>query len=255
MNSVAGSYEGAFDKDIKFEIVEHYVSSCATCDPWPSTTDGNQLLSSFSSWGSSGFTNRHDLGQLWTSRDFCGQSSCGTIGLAWIRAVCGSGRYHILEDFTTVAWQLRVLTVHEIGHNFGANHVNGSGYIMTPSVSTNTTTWSPTSISSINQALDAFTCLEDCVLGSCTEITSASVVGCTPGVPGTYDLSLQIRHGGGGSAASFAVQVNGGSYTYAWAPNPPIVTVPGLIADGTAQNPVTISASDGSDVGYGQLYL
>jgi len=251
MNMVAGVYEGAFTDDIRFEIVEHFVSDCSTCDPWTTSTNANVLLDDFSAWGPTGFSSNHDIGQFWSDRDMCGDNgNCSVAGLAWINAVCGTFRYHILEDFTTTAWQLRVLVSHEMGHNFGANHdASGSGHIMAPSVSTNTTTWSPTSVNVINTAIAGFDCFEECVIGSCSELLSISTSGCSIGNPSTYDLTLEIRHGGGGSSASFDVIVDGQSYTHNWSTSPQTIVIPGLVADGEINNTITIAADDGSDTG------
>lgn len=250
MNMVAGVYENAFNDDIQFEIVTHYVSTCSSCDPWTSSTDANTLLTDFSNWGSAGFGVTHDIGQLWTGRNLCAPGDCSVAGLAWIGAVCGAYRYHILEDFTTTAWQLRVLVSHEMGHNFGANHdAASSNHVMRPSIAVNTTTWSNQSKSEINAALTSFTCLEDCVTGSCSEILSISTLNCVPGNPGTYDLQVEIRHGGGGTSSSFDIIVNGGSYNFNWSASPQTVLITGLVADGTTANNISVAADDGSDSG------
>ena len=249
MNMVAGDYEGAFVDDVRFEIVEHYISNCSTCDPWSTTTNANALLNNFTNWGPSGFSVNHDIGQFWTARDICGDTGCGVAGLAWIDAVCGTWRYHILEHFSGVNWQMRLLVSHEMGHNFGSGHDGGTGYIMGPSILVNTSEWSNNSKTQVNNALAGFNCFENCVIGSCTEIISVNTTNCTPGNPSTYDLVLEIRHGGGGSAASFNVNVNGQSFNQSWQSSPQTVIINGLVADETFGNTVSISASDGSDSG------
>ncbi len=251
MNMVAGSYEGKFADDVRFEIVEHFVSDCENCDPWDATVNPSDLLDDFTSWGPTGFSMDHDLGQFWTNRNLCyAVDSCGVAGLAWIGSVCGTYRYHILEDFTTSAWQLRVLVAHEIGHNFGANHdADGSGHIMNPSVSSDTESWSSTSVNAINTAIAGFTCFENCLNGSCTEILSVNTGNCSPGTVSTYDLTVEIRHGGGGTAASFDLIVDGQSYNQSWSTSPQTVVITGLEATGTSGITVSISAIDGSDVG------
>jgi len=251
MNMVAGSYEGAFADDIRFEIVEHFVSDCSSCDPWTSSTNANVLLDAFTSWGPSGFSNTHDVGMLWSNRNFCDNSGvCDVAGLAWVGALCTGQRYLILEDFTTTSWQLRVLVAHELGHMFGASHdASGSSHIMAPSITTNTETWSSTSVNTINADLPSYTCLVDCVIGSCSEIASISVSGCQPGNPSTYNLTMEVRHGGGGGSSSFDVIIDGNSYTQSWTTSPQIVTIPGLTADGVKAKNISISASDNSDTG------
>jgi PKD repeat protein len=146
MNNVAANYDNEFSDEINFFIVTQFVSNCSTCDPWTSSTDPEVLLDDFTDWGPTNFGVTHDLGQLWTNRDFDG----GTVGIAWLNAVCTSFRYHCLQDFTTNANFLRVMTAHEIGHNFSAEHdAQGSPYIMAPTVQ-NTDIWSALSISDMN---------------------------------------------------------------------------------------------------------
>ncbi len=163
MNNVNGIYTNVFDDDLEFVIVEQYVSTCATCDPWSSSTNASTLLSSFTSWGAGGgFNEDFDLGQLWTNRNLDGP----TIGLAWLNGACGSNKYHILQDFSSNANLLRVLAGHEIAHNFGASHDSGVlTHVMAPYVQ-NTTTWSANSISEISDAIDDLvaggSCLTNC---------------------------------------------------------------------------------------------
>jgi len=250
LNMVAGSYEGAFSDDIRFEISEHFVSDCSTCDPWTSSTDANILLDNFTAWGPTGFSNNHDLGHFWTNRDICGSGNCGVAGLAWINAICSNQRYLILEDFTTTAWQLRVLVAHEMGHSFGSNHdASGSQFIMAPSISADTEDWSSTSVNVINSTLPNYTCMADCVIGSCTEILSAVTTDCAQGNPSTYTLTLEVRHGGGGTSSSFDVLVDGQRHTQLWSSSPQTVIISGLVADGMTGKPISIEADDNSDDG------
>lgn len=158
MNNVQGNYDDEFADEIKFIIVEQFISDCPTCDPWTSSLDAPTVLNSFTNWGPMGFTATHDLGQFWTDRDFNG----GTVGIAWLNAVCGSNRYHALSDFTSNASFLRVMTSHEIGHNFSATHdAPGAPYIMAPAVSS-ATAWSANSISQIESFYAGISCLSVC---------------------------------------------------------------------------------------------
>ncbi|MCI5055734.1 MAG: PKD domain-containing protein, partial [Flavobacteriales bacterium] len=160
MNNVMGNWDNEFADEIQFIIVEQFVSNCSSCDPWTSNTDANVLLDDFRLWGNSGgFNTSFDIGQLWTARDLDGP----TIGLAWVGAVCTSFKYHLLEDFSSDAQLLRVLTSHEIGHNFDAYHdAQGSPHIMAPAVQY-TSSWSSATVSSIDSYIgNGLPCTSSC---------------------------------------------------------------------------------------------
>jgi PKD repeat protein len=138
LNNVQGNYDDEFSDEIQFLIVEIFVPTSAAQDPFISSTNPNLLLDDFTDWGPTGFSVTHDLGALWSDRNFNG----GTIGLAWLNAVCTSIRYHIMENFSSNAQLLRVLHAHEMGHNFSFTHdPSGSNTIMAPSVNS-ATAWS-----------------------------------------------------------------------------------------------------------------
>ena len=149
INNVNTNYDNEFSDELNFYIVEQWVSTCSTCDPWTSSTNPNTLLNSFTDWGPSGFNTTHDLGELWTKRDL----DDSVIGIAWLDGICTPDRYHVLEDFSTNSNFLRVLAAHEIGHNLDATHdPQGSPTIMAPAVN-NTNTWSSQSVSEINATI------------------------------------------------------------------------------------------------------
>lgn len=187
MNNVAANYDDEFSDEINFFIVTQFVSDCATCDPWTSSTDAEVLLDDFSAWGPTNFGVTHDLGQLWTNRDFDGS----TVGIAWLNAVCTSLRYHCLQDFTSNADFLRVMTAHEIGHNFSAEHdAQGSPYIMAPTVQ-NSDIWSSLSVTDIN----SFILLIDPPQGCLTV--------CPPPLPPTPAFTANITNLCTGSFVTF----------------------------------------------------
>ncbi len=161
MNDVATDYKGPFEDTITFKIVEQYVVNCSGCDPWTSSTDAGTLLDDFVDWGEAGgFNCSYDLGQLWTARNFNG----GVIGIAYLGAVCSSVKYHALQDING-AEDKRVLTSHEIGHNFDASHAPTSGFIMSPFLNI-TTNWHQSSKNSINSFvnfLEGQGCMDPCL--------------------------------------------------------------------------------------------
>jgi len=167
MNNVAANYVGEFDDDIQYEIVEQFISDCSSCDPWTSSTNIYMVLPSFRSWGqNNGFSVTFDLATLWSNRDFDGM----TVGLAYLNAVCGNARYHVLQDYTADADRLRVLTAHEIGHNFSADHDGSSSpHIMAPFVQV-TSSWSAQSKNEVSSFIDAIVTGGNNCLTTCTTV-------------------------------------------------------------------------------------
>ncbi len=226
LNNVAGDYDGeVFNNDINFVIVEQFVSTCSTCDPWTSNTAAGSLLSSFADWGNNGGFSvaDFDLAQLWTDRNLNGT----TVGIAYIGAVCSSFKYQVLQDYTSNATSLRVLTSHETGHNFGATHNYAIGsacasdpmrgpLIMDPTVST-ATDWSTGlelcvdkfngSITEINDELASILCLSSTAPSICAAVTdftidnitatSITVSWANPG--GSVGYRVRLREEGAGS--------------------------------------------------------
>jgi len=173
MNMVAGDFDDAFDQEIQFRIVEHYISDCSSCDPWELDDHALVFLNHFASWASTGFSSNYDIGQFWTTTNLwygfnpLGYPDYGVIGFAE-NNVC-DGAHQIMEDYTSHAPFLRTLTSHEFGHNFGYDHdPDRSGYIMTPSV-TDTRNWSFNSKNSINQILPSLSCYSNCLGEGCDE--------------------------------------------------------------------------------------
>jgi hypothetical protein len=103
LNDVQTNYDTEFEDDLMFSVVEIWISTCSTCDPWTNSTNAGTLLDDFTDWGPSGFDNTHDVADLWTDRDFNG----ATIGISWLEAVCTPFRYLTTQDYSTGGGQLR----------------------------------------------------------------------------------------------------------------------------------------------------
>jgi PKD repeat protein len=172
LNNVQTNYTGQFNHDLQFIITTNLVFQGT--DPFTTNTDAGTLLDNFTTWGQGGGFGsvQFDLGELWTNRDFNG----GTIGIAWVDALCDPFKYHALQDFTTNSDNLRCMTSHEIGHNLNCNHdaTCPPNTIMCPFVSTSNS-WSNGSKNTINAYLPPFIangCLSPCG-GSSTNPTAA----------------------------------------------------------------------------------
>jgi len=253
MNNVASNYQLSgstnFADGIEFLIVENFVVTIPNGDPWTSVSDAVTLLVDFRAWGNSdGFSSVHDLGQLWTDRDLTstddeGVVSNSVIGLAYTstNVICSFSRYHILEDFSTTAAQLQALTSHEIGHNFGAQHVSGITNIMLPTL-TVTNTWAADSKNSANQAItNASTggnaCLAPCSSGPpISNFTANSSVGCA------------------GTAITFFNNSINGTNSWNWSfpgGNPSTSTLqnPTVVYNSIGSYSVSLTAGNGSGTG------
>ena len=222
INNVNGDYTGSFDDDIEFNIITQFVSTSSGSDPWTSSANAGNLLNSFTSWGQSGgFGVPLDLGELWTTRDLTDPGSTppnGVIGLAWVGTACRNSKYHILEDYSMNAQAIRVLTSHEIGHNFDADHAPASGFIMSPTVS-NTTNWHPTPAAQISSYINFMTGLPNCLSA------------CPVGTPPTPAIDVLAAHICEGTTTRFYDRSDGQPFSWNW-------TFPGGIpATSTAQNP------------------
>ncbi len=189
-NDVQTNYDDEFADEIQYIITEQIVFTTAASDPFTTSTDAGTLLDDFSNWGPSGFNLPHDVGSIWTGREFNG----GTIGIAWVGGVCFTNfRYNALENINSSASVKRVLVAHELGHNFDAVHdAANSGFIMQPSVSTSTT-WSGASIGDIENFYGNINCLANCPASGTAptaDFISTVIEECVPATVIYTDISV-----------------------------------------------------------------
>jgi len=188
-NNVNTNYNDEFDDELSFIITGIYTITTMGGDPWSSSTNPFVLLPSFRDWAianldAAPINIAHDVASLWTDRDFDGF----TVGLAYRPGVCsGTLKYNILQDYSSNANSLRVLTAHELGHNLSATHdPEPNTYIMSESVS-NVNIWSTNSISEIESYYNSQTCLAICA-------------GSTPQVNFNEGSSTVLESGGSGNS-------------------------------------------------------
>lgn len=207
MGLVETQYTGYFNWDFIFVRTAEFASTCSSCNPseWTTGNDAEQLLITFRSWAEGGgFGNDvYDVAGIWTDRDFAG----GTVGIAYVGATCGSFRYHALQDYSSVSWQMRVMVSHELGHNLDADHDGGSGFIMSPSVN-NTTNWSNTSLTAINNWVNGNggNCFDDCFIQQppVADFSASENDGCAP-------LTIQFTDASTNNPTSWSWTFEGGS--------------------------------------------
>jgi len=226
LNDVQTNYDDEFPDEILFEISEFYIATSEGTDPWINDTNAGDLLDDFRDWGQSGgFGGGYDVATLWTDRNLDG----GTVGIAWLSALCSSFRYNVCEDFSTTAWRLRVLQAHELGHNFGSSHDgSGSGFIMAPSVN-NSNTWSTQSINSIEDEYLSAGCLSDCPGGG---------GGSAPTADFSYDqnddcsvVSIEFFDESSGTVDDYFWEFEGGNPSTSTQQNPTVTYVDGGVFD------------------------
>ena len=220
MNLVQGDYEDQFFYNIQFIIVTQFVETAS--NTWPTgSNDAGQVLQSFRNWGNGGnFGVNYDLAQLWTNRDFSG----GTVGIAYLSAVCNFARYHALQDYTGNFNQLRCMTSHEIGHNFSCQHdAPGSNTIMAPSVS-GSSIWSNQSKNQLNNFASGVSCLNICFLGEppIAHFTANPQSGCAP-------MTVQFTDQSTGTPETWNWSFPGGTPSSSTQQNPTVVyNTPGV---------------------------
>lgn len=187
LNNVNGNFDDDFSQGVFLRISELVIPLLAESDPWYSGQEALPLLESFKEWSlTGGFQTDYDLGQFWSRRNYTSSGSGSVIGLAYLGTFCTENGFHILEDFTGSAGYLRVMTAHEIGHNFGCSHnytgsqiecytTNRPPYIMDPTVNL-ATQWSrgEWAFCEINAAsiVDDYLSNSDC-LAACSTVCQA----------------------------------------------------------------------------------
>ncbi|NNF44231.1 MAG: hypothetical protein HKN62_14540, partial [Phycisphaerales bacterium] len=189
------------DVDIRHVITTIIVRTSAGDDPY-SSSDAETLLNQFRDhWQATHGGIPRDVAQLFTGREIIG----GTIGIAWVGAVCTSWGYGVVQsDFNGVLSCATDLSAHELGHNWDAGHCSCTSHTMNPSITCSNVFHPTFTIPEIVAYRNGAGCLETCTGapmgaccledGSCTSVTEADCgaaggsyqgdgVGCAVGCP------------------------------------------------------------------------
>ncbi|HEY0375768.1 MAG TPA: M12 family metallo-peptidase [Pyrinomonadaceae bacterium] len=196
MNQVEGVYQTQLG--LSFTIVHQNAWTNASTDPYTTNEAGGcytaamcglapgaaldpkGLINELGEWWNANKTNvQRDLTHLWTGKDVVGS----TVGLAWIGVSCQnqSFAYGFSQRLTSLPGKY-IVTAHEIGHNFGADHSDGQtgcgNTIMGSFIGTGFT-FCPYSVGQITDHVTAFSsCLSSCTISaSPTTRTVAATAG------------------------------------------------------------------------------
>ncbi|MFN6145231.1 MAG: M12 family metallo-peptidase [Planctomycetota bacterium] len=123
---VVNAVDLIYRNDVQIDLTVSQLVVNSTPDPYTSSVAGT-LLSQFQQrWTTTYAAVPRDVAHLMTGRNV-GQASGGTIGLAYVGAVCNpSFGYGLSQTRFSANFGLRVaVTAHELGHNFNATHCDG----------------------------------------------------------------------------------------------------------------------------------
>jgi hypothetical protein len=187
MNMVDGYYRN--DLSIQFDVLSMtFLSS----NLFSTTTNSSDLLTDISNKKDAGLvpfvTNSRAILHLTTGRDFDGS----TIGIANVGSLCSTthntGTAQIVQNSIPLT---ALVTTHEIGHNFGADHDGSpantcapSGNIMAASLSATATHFSQCSIDAITTEINS-----QSNLSACFEFPVDAVLTAHAGNPTTADAN------------------------------------------------------------------
>jgi len=219
MNNAQANWDDEFARVILFKIVTQFVPSSPANDPFPSSTDLEDMLFFFRDWannGGFGVGINYDLGHLRLTRKLFTDTGQQAAGAAFTNQVCTSYRYGIFSETKPnnqphSACELRTTVSHEMGHSFNASHTPQSGNDIMRPVLACSDTWHPNSVAEIDARTATATCLS---LSNCTAqppaLPESLAFICTPDeecftftapcvggyIVGTNDPNLQVTTSG-----------------------------------------------------------
>ncbi|MHC4908173.1 MAG: M12 family metallo-peptidase [Planctomycetota bacterium] len=150
------NYQYQQDVGITHQITAIVVRTSGN-DPYKGRSASSILNTFRSEWEQNQASIPRDVAQLFTGRELSG----GTIGIAWLNAVCSSYGYGLVQsDFNNNYSCATDLSAHELGHNWGANHCDCTSFTMNPYI-TCANNFSPGTISTIEAFKNSIGCLND----------------------------------------------------------------------------------------------
>lgn len=119
LNQVEGVYQS--ELGLIFEVVFQH-SWNTTSDPYSSTAASTILQEFTNHWNSNFSSVNYDMAHMWTGRNMDGS----TVGIAWKGVSCAKSYAYGVSQRVTGTLARSILTAHEMGHNFGADHVSSA---------------------------------------------------------------------------------------------------------------------------------
>lgn len=206
--TVTNNMEPLYDDfNLDYLIVDQFVPTSAMANPWTTSDEAFDILNDFSAWAPGNFLT-HDVGQIWTDRNIqgCGggPDNFGLVGCAQsIGGICGAQRYNVCEDYTNSSNCLRVLSAHELGHNWDGVHSEaGANTIMNATIQCGATTWAAGNITRIQDHIDSRGCLSAC--GTLCNIDVGAVIG-HESCPDADDGTISALVSGNMAAVSYTL--------------------------------------------------
>jgi len=191
INSISSSafdyYSSRFNDEIKFRIREIRLNNCESCQVAPGVTDPGKLLALFDTY-LSGQAKNSDINLLFTGKSLDDLF----IGMSHLNSICNENARAIIQNIEDTSWEQRVVLSHEIGHILGCSHDDTMPNIMSSSL-TNSSAWTESSVSIINNQLATQTCMLDCSASSqCVELNTIQI---SEVVNGNLQISWSYDHG------------------------------------------------------------
>jgi len=206
--TVTNNMEPLYDDfNLDYLIVDQFVPTSAMANPWTTSDEAFDILDDFSAWAPGNFLT-HDVGQIWTDRNIqgCGggPDNFGLVGCAQsIGGICGAQRYNVCEDYSNSSNCLRVLSAHELGHNWdGVHGESEANTIMNPTIQCGATTWAAGNITRIQDHIDSRGCLSAC--GTLCNIDVGAVIG-HESCPDANDGSISALVSGNMATVSYTL--------------------------------------------------
>ncbi|HHN78108.1 MAG TPA: hypothetical protein ENK11_05460, partial [Phycisphaerales bacterium] len=126
VDSVMAGLNVIYERDVvlTYTLTQVIIRTSSASNPY-TTNDPSALLNQFASeWNNNQQDVQRDVAHLWTGRNMSGS----TIGIAFLGTVCTSNGYGADQIRFTSNYNSRVaLFAHELGHNWNAEHCDGSG--------------------------------------------------------------------------------------------------------------------------------